>query len=166
MDEVSLAETTRLRLRQLRLGVLSGKGRCDRDPDKLVQLNLSIITGDRGLQVCSEFVEMLKADPNGNVWHGEVQMRYTECAPKLLMSMCDSWRRLHLMYKGLPWECFRMVNMDASQGLSCFRELHASTGNCTCCRDPLFFQVARLYQCTETVWPVSVDYVLVVSSGS
>eukprot|EP00439_Symbiodinium_sp_Y106_P067384 s684_g11.t1 len=144
MDEVSLAETLRLRMRLLRMGILPDTSTCDRNPERLVRLNLAILTGDRGLQVCADFMHFLRADPDGEVWHGELQLCYRECAPLLLMGMCDSWRRLHLAYAGLPWQCLRVAIMGTDDGIDCLKRLHTAAGDCSACQDRLFFQVARL----------------------
>ena len=61
MDEVSLAETLRLRMRLLRMGILPDTSTCDRNPERLVRLNLAILTGDRGLQVLCRFYAFLES---------------------------------------------------------------------------------------------------------
>ena len=125
----------------MRLGLLPHGSSCPRDEERLISVNLAIITGRRGLGVCADIMALMRADPCGEEWHGDLGLRYADCVPLLLTCMCDSWRRLSLMYAGLPWQLFRMVEMSTAQSVDFLQELRRGAGECPSCQDRLFFMV-------------------------
>ena len=108
-------------------------------------MNLQLVTGRRGLQVCVDFLELLRASPDQeeNQWNAEVNLDHDSTVPSVLMAMCDAFRRLHVCFSGLPWQLFHVAEMDAEAGIAHMRHLRQSCGGCRACRDRLFAEVSR-----------------------
>ena len=152
MDEVSLIESIRIRMRLRRQGLQpSAKSKCTLTHADLIRMNKAVVTGERGLGVCSDIMALLRADPEGPEWNGALEMNYAESAPLLLACLCDTWRRLHLVYAGLPWQLFRMVDMETPRAVDFLQELRRTAGECPCCGDKLFFGVARRHYLAHQV---------------
>ena len=144
VDFVSLVETVRLHRRLRRKGLLVAGSGTRHDENDLVHMNLQLVTGRRGLQVCVDFLELLRASPDQeeNQWNAEVNLDHDSTVPSVLMAMCDAFRRLHACFLGLPWQLFQVVEMDAEPGIAHMRHLRQSSGACSACRDRLFAEVS------------------------
>ncbi|CAE7261835.1 unnamed protein product, partial [Symbiodinium sp. KB8] len=102
VDFVSLVETVRLHRRLRRKGLLVAGSGTRHDENDLVHMNLQLVTGRRGLQVCVDFLELLRASPDQeeNQWNAEVNLDHDSTVPSVLMAMCDAFRRLHACFLG------------------------------------------------------------------
>ena len=100
MDEVFLVETVRQRLRLRLQGLRLEESKCTSSEEDLVNMNLHILVGDAGWEVVLDGYELLSSDPErDDKWCPEFGLSFATCAPLIIATMCDSWRRLVLPHQ-------------------------------------------------------------------
>ena len=140
MDQISLVETIRHRLRLRRTGLGLKDSKVQHSERDLAELNLRLVSGEEGEKVLSAFFSSLTSNLDGqsDVWGIPV----VECVDAILLGMSDTWRRLVLPFQCQPWQCFRIARMNADSGLSFLRREQEKVKGCRSCADTFFFQVS------------------------
>ena len=145
MDQVSLVETVRQRVRLRLQGLLLPHSTCRFSEADLTRMNLDILQGRAGWEVIDKSYQLLVVDPRSDpIWHPQYAVPYAPCVHLVLASMCDAWRRLVLPYENITYSVLSLADMDAEQGLELFwREFHKVSG-CDLCEDHFFAKVLEL----------------------
>ena len=146
MDHVSLVETVRHRSRLRLQGLRLPESECTSSDQDLMKMNLHIVTGDAGWETVVHGYELLIADPTSDAkWCPEYEVEFSSCAPLLVGSMCDSWRRLVLPYQNVTSAILQVAVMDDFQeGIEFLWREYRKVSCCNLCRDLYFATTSGL----------------------
>ena len=143
MNHLSLVESIRVRVRQDLLGLerLAGS-KCPFHVEELIEMNYKVLTGVEGRRAVQDFCDLLLQPPNSSKWCPFFGVSYVECAPLILQSMVDTLRRVVMPQQSWPWQMFRVVFMEAEEGLEFLRRQHRHWRGCSLCKDRCFANVS------------------------
>eukprot|EP00435_Cladocopium_sp_Y103_P046102 s1002_g13.t1 len=124
MDQISLVESIRHRLRMRRCGLGLADSQVQHTEEDLAELNLRLISGEEGCKTVANFCSILLS-PNMGSQLGVWGIPVLECVDSILLGMADTWRRTVLPFQCQPWQCLRIARMDAENGLCFLRQEQA-----------------------------------------
>ena len=146
MDQASLVETVRRRLRLRLQGLQLADSKCTSSEEDLVEMNLHILGGEAGWEVVLENYDLLLSDPATDAnWCPHFGLPFATCAPLLVASMCDSWRRLVLPYQNITCCLLQLAVMDVQDGLELLWREQRKVAACSLCRDRFFAMAPRQF---------------------
>ena len=105
-------------------------------------MNLAVLSGNRGRDVLREYLTLLQAPADHELWYPDLGVSKQESLQVVFFAITDSWRRLILPFKALQYQLLRLVVMEVEEALDYASVLRAQTRGCDNCKDVMFSQAA------------------------
>ena len=116
MDQASLLETIRIRLRMRRHGLRLEASKCQHSALEFAKMNVKMLMGGDAWDVISKALNLLTTRQSEEL-HSAFGINVQDSMTPLIVSICDCWRRLVLPFQRMPWQLLRIVDMEPDVGV-------------------------------------------------